>query len=72
MNTPTFSLSALIDRFLVVSAVKYAPSTLASYREPLSDLHAFCVMRDLVDVRQVTRPVLEQYQRHLMHRRRQH
>jgi integrase/recombinase XerD len=71
MNAPTFSLSALIDRFLVVSAVKYAPTTLASYREPLSDLHAFCVMRDLVDVRQVTRPVLEQYQRHLLHRRRQ-
>jgi len=71
MNAPTFSLAALIDRFLVVSAVKYAPSTLKSYREPLSDLHAFCLMRDLVDVRQVTRPVLEQYQRHLMHRRRQ-
>jgi integrase/recombinase XerD len=70
MSAPTFSLAALIDRFLVASEVRYASSTVKTYREPLADLHAFCVMRDVVDIRQVNRPLLEQYQRHLRHRRR--
>ena len=67
----TFALSALIDRFFVVAAIKYAATTLTSYREPLTDLLSFCVMRDLVDVRQISRQTLEQYQRHLQQRRRQ-
>jgi len=67
----TFALAALIDRFLVTATIKYAATTLTTYREPLSDLLSFCVMRDLVDVRQVSRQNLEQYQRHLMQRRRQ-
>ena len=72
MSGPTtFALSALIDRFLVAGTIKYATTTTTSYREPLSDLLSFCVMRDLVDVRQVSRQTLEQYQRHLMQRRRQ-
>ena len=72
MNAPsTFALSALIDRFFVVASIKYAATTLTTYREPLSDLLSFCVMRDLVDVRQISRQTLEQYQRHLQQRRRQ-
>ena len=64
MSGPTtFALSALMDRFLVAASVKYAPGTLITYREPLSDLLSFCVMRDLGDVRQVSRQTLEQYQR---------
>lgn len=69
MSPPTYSLAALIDRFLLVSEHKYAPTTLKSYKEPLSDLLSFCLLRDISDVRQVSRQVLEQYQRHLFHRR---
>jgi integrase/recombinase XerD len=69
--SPNFSLSALMDHFLVASEVRYAASTVKTYREPLGDLLAFCIARDVNDVRQVTRQLLEQYQRHLLHRRRQ-
>jgi integrase/recombinase XerD len=69
--TPTFSLSALVERFVLVSEVKYAKETLKHYKNILLELVAFCALRDVVDVRQVSRQVLEQYQRHLFHRRRE-
>lgn len=67
----SFALANLIERFLVVSEHKYAKTTLRSYREALADLLSFCVLRDVTDIRQVNRQVLEQYQRHLFHRKRQ-
>lgn len=71
MSAPTFSLQALVERFVVVTEVKYAKETLKHYRNILLELVAFCALRDVVDVRQVSRQVLEQYQRHLFHRRRE-
>jgi len=69
MTETSFALTALVERFTLQAAIRYAPSTVVTYKDDLADFVAFCAMHDVVDVRQVTRPLLERYQRALFQRR---
>jgi integrase/recombinase XerD len=66
MNLPPPTLSALVPRFLTAEAVQgHSPSTLLTHRFCLKLFTAWCEERDILQPSEVTRPVLERYQRHV-------
>jgi integrase/recombinase XerD len=64
------SLSALLGSFLEWERVSnYSARTIESQEAVLRPFLAWCAERGLTRPQEVTRPVLERYQRHLYHRR---
>ena len=55
-----------IERFVEAQAVKgYSASTARNYRSCLNQFAAWCTERAVLRPREVTKPILERYQRHL-------
>lgn len=64
------SLSAYLQRFLEWSAVtNYAPSTIVKRRETVGEFIRWCDERGLTQPQEITKPILERYQRHLYYHR---
>lgn len=64
------SLAAYMVRWLAHLAVKhYADATLVDRRTALSQLILWCAERGIEQPRDVTKPILERYQRHLFYHR---
>ncbi|MBL9179822.1 MAG: site-specific tyrosine recombinase XerC [Verrucomicrobiaceae bacterium] len=63
-------LAVLMDAYLVRLAVKHqSPRTIETRRRALVAFVKWCQERELMNPRQITRPILESYQRHLWHHR---
>ena len=64
------SLTAHMARFLAHLAVRnYAPATIADRRHGLGSFILWCAERGIGHPRDVTKPILERYQRHLYYHR---
>lgn len=63
-------LAVLMDAYLVRLAVKHqSPRTIETRGRALVLFVRWCQQRDLMQPKQITRPILESYQRHLWHHR---
>ncbi|MBL9178091.1 MAG: site-specific tyrosine recombinase XerC [Verrucomicrobiaceae bacterium] len=63
-------LAVLMDAYLVRLAVKHqSPRTIETRRRALVAFVKWCQERELMQPKQITRPILESYQRHLWHHR---
>jgi integrase/recombinase XerD len=64
------SLAAWIGRYLEALSLRgVRPLSLACYRTDLAHFHAWCVERGLQTPREIGKPMLERYQRHLFYAR---
>ena len=60
------TLASLGDAWLIkLEELAYSPRTLDMHRWTLKSFHAWCHERDLVKAADITKPILESYQRHL-------
>jgi len=64
------SLVALKDDYIeTLRVLHYADRTILGRNDMLSFFILWCLERELIDVGQITKPILERYQRHLYHAR---
>lgn len=69
-NTDPDNMAAWINRYLEWSKIKnYSPSTVVSRRNNLAIFLEWCLMRDLNHPGELTKPIIETYQRYLFYYR---
>ncbi len=72
-NTDPESMAAWINRYLEWTKIQnYSPCTVASRRGQLSIFLEWCLARDLNHPNELTKPIIESYQRHLFYNRSAH